>query len=167
MSGSERGWGGATWEEFADLYRQLLGGKMKGEVQRRLHCLELYGLYNNCFKAITECELEPSLLGAPQRVFNPQAPGARPLVRGCRRVGHRCARLQRQAPRGRAPSVNVLQVWPRGAPGGAKPDAAVPAGSRPAAATGHRQVQGVWPHLGVRRLLRGLQPADKDEAYGI
>jgi hypothetical protein len=66
---------GASLTEFAALYRELLAGKVKGDVQQRLHCLELYRLYNPDFTAKKECELHPpEELEAFQRVFDPKAP---------------------------------------------------------------------------------------------
>jgi hypothetical protein len=64
----------ATLDEFAHVYRQLLAEYTKGDVQRRLHCLELYGLFNPVFKARKECELLPAEPESFQRVFDPGAP---------------------------------------------------------------------------------------------
>jgi hypothetical protein len=66
---------GASLTEFAALYRELLAGKVKGDVQQRLHCLELYRMYNPDFVAKKESELHPpEELEEFQRVFDPKAP---------------------------------------------------------------------------------------------
>jgi hypothetical protein len=64
----------ATLEEFAHVYRQILADRVKGDVQKRIHCLELYGLFNPVFKARKECELLPAELESFLRVFDPSAP---------------------------------------------------------------------------------------------
>ena len=64
----------ATLEEFAQLHRQLLADRVKGDLPKRLHCLELYGMFDKSFKAKKECELDPEQLEAFQRVFDPKAP---------------------------------------------------------------------------------------------
>ena len=66
----------ATLEEFAEVYRQLLADRVKGDVQKRLHCLQLYGLFNPAYKEVKkECQIQPpEALEAFLRVFNPKAP---------------------------------------------------------------------------------------------
>jgi hypothetical protein len=64
----------ATLEEFAHVYRQILADRVKGDVQKRVHCLELYGLFNPVLKARKECDLPPAELESFQRVFDPSAP---------------------------------------------------------------------------------------------
>ena len=64
----------ASLEDFAQIYKQLFGHIMKNDWPMRLHCLELYCMFNPKFTARKECEVHPpEELETFRRVFDPSA----------------------------------------------------------------------------------------------